>query len=166
MHRVLASRDPLHDPEALIPRVYAYVAYRVGHGAQAEDITSETFARALHYRDAFDGAKGTPISWLIGIARRCVNEALSQPRPAFDPPDQAEWRDMEDDALDRLTVQAAVSQLNERDRELIALLRRRPERAPDRAAPRAQHQRRRGRAPSCTFTAARGAGRSAQRRGR
>ncbi len=121
MHRVLANRDPLHDPEALIPRVYAYVAYRVGHGAEAEDITSETFARALRYRDAFDGAKGTPISWLIGIARRCVDDALSQPRPAFDPPDQAEWRDMEDDALDRLTVQAAVSQLNERDRELIAL---------------------------------------------
>jgi RNA polymerase sigma-70 factor (ECF subfamily) len=121
MRRVLGNRDPLHDPEALIPRVYAYVAYRIGPGAEAEDITSETFARAVRYRDTFDGGKGTPIAWLIGIARRCISEALSQPVPGFDPPDRAGARDMEDDALDRLTVRAAVSELGERDRELIAL---------------------------------------------
>lgn len=121
MRRVLGNRDPLHNPEALIPRVYAYVAYRVGPGPEAEDITSETFTRAVRYRDTFDGAKGTPISWLIGIARRCISEALSQPAPGFDPPDRAGERDMEAAALDRLAMQAAVSQLNERDRELIAL---------------------------------------------
>ena len=121
MRRVFSNSDPLHDPEPLIRRVYAYVAYRIGHGPEAEDITSETFARALRYRDTYDAAKGTPITWLIGIARRCVHEAVSQPRAGSDPPDVAGAADMADDAVDRLTVQAAVSQLGERDRELIAL---------------------------------------------
>lgn len=121
MRRVLPQGNPLSDPEPLIRRVYAYVAYRIGDGAEAEDITSETFARALRYRDTYDARKGTPISWLIGIARRCVNEAVSQPRPESDLPDRAAAWDMEDNAVDRLTMQAAVSQLPERDRELIAL---------------------------------------------
>jgi len=119
--RTLSSRDPFHDPEPLIARVYAYVSYRIGHGAEAEDITSETFARALRYRDTFDPGRGTPITWLIGIARRCVSEALSEARPGSDPPDRAGAWDMEDAAAERLTIQAAISQLGERDRDLIGL---------------------------------------------
>ena len=68
-------RDPLADPEPLIRRVYAYVAYRIGDGPDAEDVTSETFARALRYRDSYDPKKGEPIAWLLGIARRCIADA-------------------------------------------------------------------------------------------
>ena len=46
----MRSRDPLADPEQLIERVYSYVAYRIGPGADAEDVTSEAFARALRGR--------------------------------------------------------------------------------------------------------------------
>jgi DNA-directed RNA polymerase specialized sigma24 family protein len=49
----MPSRDPLRDPEQLIPRVYAFVAYRLGDGPDAEDVTSETFARALRYQDSY-----------------------------------------------------------------------------------------------------------------
>lgn len=121
MRRILSQRDPLHDPAPLIRRVYAYVAYRMGDCAEAEDVTSETFARALRYRKSYDAAKGTPISWLIGIARRCVDESFSRPQSASDPPDRACLGDLESDAIQRLTVTAAVSRLGERDRELIAL---------------------------------------------
>lgn len=120
--RTLLAPDPLRDPAPLIARVYAYVAYRIGDGPDAEDVTNETFARALRYRDTFDASKGTPISWLIGIARRCVDEAFSQARPtASDPPDREAAGDLEADAVERLTMQAAVGRLDERDRELIAL---------------------------------------------
>jgi capsular polysaccharide biosynthesis protein len=51
---------------------YAYVAYRVGDGPNAEDVTSETFERALRYRDSYDSRRGDPAAWLIGIARRCI----------------------------------------------------------------------------------------------
>src|SRR4051812_2947905 len=64
--------DPLANPQELIRRVYAYAAYRLGPGADAEDITSETFARALRYRESFDEKRGDALPWLIGIARRCI----------------------------------------------------------------------------------------------
>ena len=63
------SRDPLANPEALIRRVYAYVAYRLGDGPDAEDVTSEVFERALRYRESYDRSKGEPIAWLLGIAQ-------------------------------------------------------------------------------------------------
>jgi RNA polymerase sigma-70 factor, ECF subfamily len=115
-------RDPLAHPERLIRTVYAYVAYRIGPGPDAEDLTSEVFERALRYRDSFDPRRGEPAAWLIGIARRCVNGA------SFDPPrspDEVEDRpapdDVEEEAVRRLSLADAVSTLGERDRELIAL---------------------------------------------
>src|SRR5689334_24112958 len=69
-------RDPLGNPEPLIRRVYAYAAYRLGDGPEAEDVTSETFERALRYRTSFDPKRETATAWLIGIARRCVDDHL------------------------------------------------------------------------------------------
>ena len=66
--------DPLAQPETMIRRVYAYVAYRIGDGPDAEDVTSEVFVRALRYRDSYDAAKGQPITWLTGIARTVLIE--------------------------------------------------------------------------------------------
>ena len=65
--------DPLANPEQLIRRVYAYVAYRIGDGPDAEDVTSETVERALRYRRSYDSSKGKPIAWVLGIARRCID---------------------------------------------------------------------------------------------
>ena len=59
--------DPLDNPEPLVRRVYAYAAYRLGDGPDAEDVTSETFERALRYRQTFDPNRGTPAAWLVGI---------------------------------------------------------------------------------------------------
>ena len=119
--------DPLRDPEPLIRRVYAYAAYRLGDGPDAEDVTSETFERALKYRSSYNRAKGPPAAWLVGIARRCADDALRA--RGVEIPD-----DLEDDeraeapggdpaelgAL-RLDLADAVGQLGLRDRELIAL---------------------------------------------
>jgi RNA polymerase sigma-70 factor (ECF subfamily) len=114
-------RDPLGNPEPLIRRVYAYVAYRIGDGPEAEDITSETFERALRYRRSFDPSKGEPVAWLIGIARHRL-EAHSGVAPLeTDPPDVAATGDLEEEAIRRLTLRAALSELGRRDREIIAL---------------------------------------------
>ena len=120
--RLLPSRDPLADPEAAIRRVYAYVAYRLGDGPDAEDATSETFARAARYRASYDPSKGSAIAWLIGIARRCVDDALAQPVVHDrEPPDAAAELDLESQTVDRLTLRTALARLSERDRELIGL---------------------------------------------
>jgi RNA polymerase sigma factor (sigma-70 family) len=118
----MRRRDPLRDLEPLIKRVYAYVAYRVGDGVDAEDITSATFERALRYRASFDQRLGEPIAWLIGIARREISVHFAGiGRESFDPPDVAAPGDLADDTATRLDLHGAVEALEARDRELIAL---------------------------------------------
>ena len=118
----VARRDPLANAGDLIRRVYSYVAYRVGDGADAEDITSDVFERALRYRSSYDVSRGEPLPWLLGIARRCVDSAYAQRPPAAGEADErASLDDVEVDALDRVTVSAAIERLDERGRELVAL---------------------------------------------
>lgn len=113
--------DPLRNPEPLIRRVYAYVAYRVGDGPDAEDLTSETFERALRYRQSYDPRKGEPVAWLIGIARRCVEGQPARLELAVDLPEQPATDDLEERTVRRLALSSAVDRLDTRDRELIAL---------------------------------------------
>jgi RNA polymerase sigma-70 factor (ECF subfamily) len=115
------ARDPLADPGPLIRRVYAYVAYRIGDGAEAEDVTSETFERALRYRDSYDPRRGEPVSWLIGIARRCIEGARLRPELLEHRHETADTLNVETETVERVTLAQAVERLDERDRELIAL---------------------------------------------
>jgi RNA polymerase sigma-70 factor (ECF subfamily) len=118
----MLRRDPLDNPGELIRSVYAYVAYRIGDGPDAEDVTSETFARALRYRDSYDPRKGTAIAWLIAIARRCIIDAASRPTAEFDEAMvPAAPGDLEADTVRSLSLGAAVAELDDWGRELIAL---------------------------------------------
>jgi RNA polymerase sigma factor (sigma-70 family) len=114
-------RDPLANPEQLISMVHRYVSYRVGDGAEAEDITSDVFERAIRYRDSYDPSRGEPRAWLIGIARRSIAAA---PRPLvvdaarYDP--QAPGR-LDEEVEQRMTLRAALAGLSDRDQELLAL---------------------------------------------
>jgi len=118
----MARRDPLARPERLIPLVYAYVAYRLGSGPDADDVTSETMEHAYRYRDRYDPAKGEPMAWLIGIARNCVADLVaSRERVVDEPVPESATEEMEEQAMRRLTLTRAVARLDERERELIAL---------------------------------------------
>jgi RNA polymerase sigma factor (sigma-70 family) len=116
----MSQHDPLADPAPLIRSVYSYVAYRLGPGPDAEDVTSEVFERALRYRSGFDPRRGEPVAWLIGIARRCLADAGRRPTDV-DAVELLPGRDLEAETVHRLTVRAAVNGLDERDRELVAL---------------------------------------------
>lgn len=114
--------NPLADPGPLVRRVYAYVAYRIGEGPEAEDLTGEVFVRALRYRAGYDPSKGDPEAWLIGIARRCISDARgSAPFTDLLDPETPENGDLEAELVGRLTLHSAVASLGERDRELVAL---------------------------------------------
>jgi RNA polymerase sigma-70 factor, ECF subfamily len=118
----VVRRDPLADPEALLRHVYAYVAYRIGPGPDAEDVTSETYARALRARDSYDPSRGAPVAWLVGIARRCLAEAMAaRPVPSPAVPEVADSGDLEERTLRRVALAAAVASLDEREQELLAL---------------------------------------------
>jgi RNA polymerase sigma-70 factor (ECF subfamily) len=113
--------DPLADATPLIRRVYGYVAFRMGGGPDAEDVTGEVFERAVRYRHTFDPDKGTATSWLLGIAHRCVDDAFR--KRATRPTGSADERGhgTENEALDRIAFQRALAELPQRDRDLLAL---------------------------------------------
>jgi RNA polymerase sigma factor (sigma-70 family) len=115
--------DPLSDPAPLIRRVYAYVAYRIGDGPEAEDVSSEVFERALRYRWSYNPDKASPITWLMAIARRVVADRGVPPETTAvdEATDLADPLDVEAESVRRLDLRAAVAQLSERDRELIGL---------------------------------------------
>ena len=49
--------------------VYGYLAYRARSAEEAEDLTQETFERALGARSRFDPRKGELRTWLLAMAR-------------------------------------------------------------------------------------------------
>lgn len=114
-------RDPLTQPEQLIRQVYSYVAYRIGAGADAEDVTGETFERAVRYRDSFDGARGTPLVWLLGIARNVLagryGAVLVDPEAEL----EGESPGFDEAVASKLDLEAALACLSDRERELISL---------------------------------------------
>jgi RNA polymerase sigma factor (sigma-70 family) len=120
----MTRRDPLRQPEEAIKRLYAYAAYRLGPGADAEDVVSETIERALRYRSSYDASAGSPIAWMIGIARRCIADAIREQGRRVDTPVE-ELGDVQPDFSSEIVVRSdlrhAVGLLEERDRELIAL---------------------------------------------
>lgn len=70
-----AQRDPSRFAELYeenFYRVYAYVARRVGHRHQAEDLTADVFREALAGIGKYEW-RGIPFAaWLLGIASRAV----------------------------------------------------------------------------------------------
>jgi RNA polymerase sigma-70 factor (ECF subfamily) len=119
----MADHDPLANPAPLIRRVYSYVAYRIGDGLEAEDVASEVFERALKYRASYDASRGEPVAWLLGIARHCLHDRAAGARSdaSLDEWDGVSPQDVEREAVQHVTLTAALNGLDERARELIAL---------------------------------------------
>jgi RNA polymerase sigma-70 factor, ECF subfamily len=75
------------DPEAFgvlydeyVTTVYRYVLYRVGSAALAEDLTSETFLRALRRIGSFTWQGRDFGAWLVTIARNLVTDHFKSGR--------------------------------------------------------------------------------------
>jgi RNA polymerase sigma factor (sigma-70 family) len=118
----MRRRDPLDHADKLIPLVYAYAAYRLGDGPDADDVTGDTVERAVRYRDKYDPSKGEPLAWLIGIARHCIADLVAAREDVVDePPPEEAIDDLEEGTMRRLALRPAVARLDERERELIAL---------------------------------------------
>ncbi len=62
--------------EELLDDVYGYLLYLTKNWALAEDLTSETFERALKRWKRFDPRRGTARAWLLAIARSAALDAF------------------------------------------------------------------------------------------
>jgi RNA polymerase sigma-70 factor (ECF subfamily) len=113
--------DPLADPEEILRRVYAYVAYRVGDGPRAEDITSETLERALRYRSSYKPDLGSPAAWIIGIARRCIADEARSRKRQYQADVPEDWLDSSEESIARADLSRALEALTDEERDLVAL---------------------------------------------
>jgi len=55
-----------------VDKIYRFIFYKTSHKETAEDLTSETFIKALKAIDRFDDNKGAFQAWLFRIARNTV----------------------------------------------------------------------------------------------
>ncbi len=125
-----------HDPEAFrvlyrryFPRVYAYMAYRVGRAQDAEDLTAEVFMKVARGFAGFeDRGAGAFAAWLFRIAHNTVMQFHRQPHnplPLDDLPDIPGADPSPDQALLRkeqfARLSAMIAALSPRRREVVTL---------------------------------------------
>ena len=121
-----------HDIERLFAehsqRLYAFVAYRTGDPATAEEIVGDTFERVVRSRRRFDRSKGSEQSWLYAIALNLVTDHLRRARAERRAYDSVGHRDERGDGQDPLAHVAdrdqlfrALDRLEPEVREVLAL---------------------------------------------
>ena len=106
-------------------RVYAFLAYRVRDRDLAEDLTQTTFERALRAWSRFDRSRASEATWLMAIAQNVLIDHLRRDRSAkLGPLDETVLPTVagpEERSSGSAELLAAVAQLPERDREVVAL---------------------------------------------
>ena len=116
--------------DAYVGQVYRYLYYRVGSQPLAEDLTSETFLRALRRIDSFTWQGRDICAWFITIARNLVTDHYKSSRFRLEV-STADMLDADraDDGieqevlnnLDNQALLAAVRQLKPEQQECVAL---------------------------------------------
>jgi len=106
-------------------RVYGFLAYRGADPLLAEDLTQATFERALRAFSRFDPRRGSELSWLLTIARNLlVDHRRGERAILIDPLDtrlDSAIAGPEARFSGSPELVEALAQLDERDREVLAL---------------------------------------------
>jgi RNA polymerase sigma-70 factor (ECF subfamily) len=109
------------------PRVYGYVASLLRDRVAAEDVTAQAFERAYRKRRSFRATRGSSEAWIFGIARNAALDELRRRKRRAglqtdlgdsSSPTPAEYAEL---SLRRETVRAALTALDPREREIVAL---------------------------------------------
>jgi RNA polymerase sigma-70 factor (ECF subfamily) len=114
--------------ERYVAKIYSYIAFRVGAGPEAEDLTAEVFLKAMQSLDSYRW-QGVPFSaWLLRIAHNWLVDYLRRKKrrgevPLEDyhrPPDR-ELALLLEQVVVRQEIQAALVQLTEAQQQVVAL---------------------------------------------
>ena len=104
--------------------VYGYLVWFTGDRFVAEDLTAETFERALRLWDRYDPRRGTARTWLCQVARTAaLDHFRSEKRRVRREQLTALPERYEDRLLEGLSpmLESALCQLSAGEREVIAL---------------------------------------------
>ncbi|MGN6522559.1 MAG: sigma-70 family RNA polymerase sigma factor [Actinomycetes bacterium] len=116
--------------DAYVDSIYRYISFRVGDHALAEDLTSETFLRALRRLPSFTWQGRDIGAWFVTIARNLVTDHYKSGRNRYElVSDEISDHDRADDgiedgvvsALDNADLLAAVTSLKDEQRECVVL---------------------------------------------
>jgi RNA polymerase sigma-70 factor (ECF subfamily) len=110
-----------------VDRVFGFFAFRLGPGADAEDLTATTFERAMRNAGRYDPRRAAMSTWLLAIAQNALIDHFryagrrpeehgdvdfdALPHPAFDEPREGLAPELE----------AALGGLDDRERQVVAL---------------------------------------------
>lgn len=105
-----------------VDRIYAYIYYRTGNAADAEDLTARTFFQALTHLPKYAHHGAPFVAWLYRIAHNLVaNHHRSKGRWKLTSLDDLELTGKPTDAPDR------EAEANERKQALWSAIQRQPE---------------------------------------
>lgn len=113
--------------DSYLDKIYRFLYFRTNHQETAEDLTSQTFLKALDKINSFDSSKGTFQSWLYRIAHNLLIDHYRIPRRNVDleaAENVASDSSPEQDTERELTiaqVQTLMGTLPEQAQELIIL---------------------------------------------
>jgi RNA polymerase sigma-70 factor, ECF subfamily len=112
--------------EAHLDDVYGYLLYFTGDRSVAEELTGETFERALRLWHRFDPARGSARTWLCQVARTAaLDHFRSERRRARR--EETYWRGVREVEEPRFAeglspaLERALGRLSAGEREVIAL---------------------------------------------
>lgn len=121
-----ASFEEIYDDH--VWHVYGFLAYRTGSRTEAEDLTQETFERAVKAFGRFDPTRASPKTWLLAIATNVLIDThrrkAVRPSEATDPSVLADLAPGSEGAPNlgvSPELEAALATLTVRDREIVAL---------------------------------------------
>lgn len=107
--------------------VWRYARSRLPTDADADDLTSDVFARALRSASGYDAARGNPRMWLMGIARHAAADWYRRRSPE-DPRAELPEGALDDEPAVQAeraegvgAVRALLAHLTDREREAVAL---------------------------------------------
>ncbi len=120
-----------HDFDALytanVDAIYRYLYRRTLVRMTAEDLTSQTFLKALEKIDSFDPAKGSYGGWVMTIAKNVLTDHFRALKPTTDIDDVWDLRSDDDVAADiedkdsHRELREALAKLPKDKREIVLL---------------------------------------------
>lgn len=114
--------------EKYYDRVFNFVYMRLLHREDAEDVTEDTFMKAMAAYDRNDVTKASDITWLCTIAKNCMIDHIRKSHKHKIIPFDGTWDIGEEDReLERLNddtqrqVYRILKELNPEERELLSM---------------------------------------------
>ena len=107
-------------------RIYGFFAYRTRSRTEAEDLTQTTFERALRAWERFDPERALVQTWLLSIARNLLIDHYRADKgdrtETFEGEEHHPRVEGPEESLGLSpALEAALEQLGQRDREVLAL---------------------------------------------